>query len=314
MSQKSLSELANLKSFHLAGIVPVAGQPLDFGFPWHDCLVPISSNFLAIERAVLECATAGCETIWIVCPSDMQPLLKHRLGEMVQDPVWISRKMDVFPSESRREIPIYYVEVHPRDQNKRDCLAWSILYGAKVATKVCNGLSQWVAPNKYYVAFPYAVYPSQHLRKYRSEISNHGTFFVLTDRGNSVLDGEYAGFAFDSSQVGRLIKCFWDKQTGKYDPSQPTSERRDGKYITKLLPKEKRYSGRYFKLEEVFAQLDTSDKSYKVEMEWYYDIGSWENLCTYLSSEESQKMQKPKLSYLKYRTWNKVGEDEPETI
>ena len=70
-------------------------------------MTPIAPNFLAIERAVLECATAGCETIWIVCPSDMQPLLKYRLGEMVQDPVWISRKFDVFPSESRKQIPIY---------------------------------------------------------------------------------------------------------------------------------------------------------------------------------------------------------------
>tara|TARA_R100001594_G_scaffold139253_2_gene183510 strand:+ start:2779 stop:3723 length:945 start_codon:yes stop_codon:yes gene_type:complete len=314
MSQISSSEHVNLKSFHLAGIIPVAGQPLDFQFPWHDCLVPISSNFLAIERAVLECATAGCETIWIVCPSNMQPLLKHRLGEVVQDPVWISRKMDAFPSESRREIPIYYVEVHPRDQDKRDCMAWSILYGAKVAKKVCNTLSQWVTPNKYYVAFPYAVYPSQHLRRYRSEISNHGTFFILTDNGGSVLDGEYAGFAFDSKEIGKLTKYFWDKQTGKYDPSQPIEDRRDGKYITKLLPKEDRYSGRYFEVKDVFKHLDLTEKAFKVEMEWYYDISSWENLCEYLASDESRKMKKPKLSYLKYRTWNKVGEDDPETI
>ena len=101
MSQNSSNEFVDLNSFHLAGIIPIAGQPLDFEFPWHDCMTPIAANFLAIERAVLECATAGCETIWIVCPSDMQPLLKYRLGEMVQDPVWISRKFDVFPSEGK---------------------------------------------------------------------------------------------------------------------------------------------------------------------------------------------------------------------
>ena len=96
MQQNSSEEYIDLKSFHLAGIIPTAGQPMDFNFPWHDCLVPISSDFLAIERAVLECATVGCETIWVVCHSDMQPLLKHRLGESVQDPVWISRKHDLF--------------------------------------------------------------------------------------------------------------------------------------------------------------------------------------------------------------------------
>jgi len=78
----------NSHSFHLAGIVPVAGQKLDFNFPWHDCLQPIGKNYLAVERAVLECAYAGCETIWVVCHNDMQPLIKHRLGEYVLDPVF----------------------------------------------------------------------------------------------------------------------------------------------------------------------------------------------------------------------------------
>ena len=310
MFQKSSTELVDLNSFHLAGIIPIAGQPLDFEFPWHDCMIPIAPNFLAIERAVLECATAGCETIWVVCHSDMQPLLKYRLGEMVQDPVWISRKFDVFPSESRKQIPIYYVEIHPRDQSRRDSLVWSILYGAKVAKKVCVGLSQWVAPNKYYVAFPYAVYPSQHLRKYRREISHHGNFFLLTDKGNSVLDGYYIGFAFEAKEVGKLIKYFWDKQTGKYDPSQPVEERKQGKYFTKLLPDELRYSGRFFKVEDIFNQLDNSEKIFKIEMEWYYDISSWENLCKYLSSEHRKKMLRPKLPFFKHKKWKKIGEDE----
>ena len=310
MFQESSSAFADINSFHLAGIVPVAGQPLDFNFPWHDCMTPIAPNYLAIERAILECATAGCETIWIVCPSDMQPLLKHRLGEMVQDPVWISRKHDVFPSESRKEVPIYYVEFHPRDEGKRDSLPWSILYGAKVAKKICNGLSQWVVPNKYYVAFPYAVYPSQHLRKYRKEISNHGNFFLLTDKGDSVLDGYYIGFAFEAKELGKLIKYFWDKQTGKYDPSQPVEERKDGKFFTKVLPLEQRYSGRFFKVKDIFNQLDTESPTLKVEMEWYYDISSWENLCIYLASEERKRMLRPKLQFFKHKKWNKVGEDE----
>jgi|TARA_R110000824_G_scaffold52075_2_gene144813 hypothetical protein len=310
MPIESANELVDLNSFHLAGIIPLAGQPLDFNFPWHDAMLPIAPNYLAIERAVLECATAGCETIWVICPSDMQPLLKSKLGEMVQDPVWISRKHDVYPSTSRREIPIYYVEMHPRDQNRRDSMVWSILYGAKVAKKVCNSLSQWLVPNKYYVTFPYAVYPSQHLRKYRKEISNHGNFFLLTDSGESVLDGNYIGFAFQAQELGKLIKYFWHKQTGKHDPTQPVRERREGKYITKLLPEELRYSGRFFKIEDIFKELDPQVPTFKVEMEWYYDISCWENFCTYLSSEERKKMLRPKLQFFNNKKWNKIGEDE----
>ena len=39
----------NMSSFHLAGIVPIAGQKLDFDFPWHDCLQPINKNYLVMS-------------------------------------------------------------------------------------------------------------------------------------------------------------------------------------------------------------------------------------------------------------------------
>ena len=73
MSQKYSHERAftSINAFHLAGIVPVSGQPLDYDLPWHDCLQPISQNFLAVERAVLECATAGCER-------PTEPLIRKR--------------------------------------------------------------------------------------------------------------------------------------------------------------------------------------------------------------------------------------------
>ena len=73
----------NVLSFHLAGIVPVAGQKLDFDFPWHDCLQPIAQNYLAVERAVVECAYAGCETIWITIGDGQEPLIRDLLGDFV---------------------------------------------------------------------------------------------------------------------------------------------------------------------------------------------------------------------------------------
>ena len=148
------------------------------------------------------------------------------------------------------------------------------------------------------------------MRKHRKEISNHGNFFLLTDKGDSILDGYYIGFAFEAKELGKLIKYFWYQQTGKYDSSQLIEERKDGKFITKLLPIEERYSGRFFNVKDIFNQLDPERPTLKVEMEWYYDISSWENLCIYLSSEERKKMLRPKLPFFKYKTWNKIGEDE----
>ena len=99
---------------HLVGVIPVAGFEGDFGFPWHDCLQPIAQNYLAIERSVVECAFAGADTIWIVCNDDMQPLIRHRIGEYVQDPVWLYRSYEKHPSENQKPIPIFYVPIHPK--------------------------------------------------------------------------------------------------------------------------------------------------------------------------------------------------------
>tara|TARA_Y100001938_G_C8089238_1_gene434026 strand:- start:1327 stop:2256 length:930 start_codon:yes stop_codon:yes gene_type:complete len=296
-------------AYHLAGIVSLLGPQNQFNLPWDDHLMPIAPNFLAIERAILECATVGCETIWVVCYPKVQPLLKKRLGESVQDPVWISRKFDVFPSQSRRQIPIYYVECSPKDEKIRDSQAWGFLYGAKIAKKVSTSLSKWIIPDKYYCCFPLSVYPSQLLREYRELLNKDGCFFVLTDKGESALDGKQIGFAFDKKHLGDLILFFWKNATGKLDPSQPVEERKEGKYITQLLPKEERYSGRWLSVDFVFQSL--AQHGYNmIEMPWYYEIDTWDKWQLFLRSEECGLLQYPKLKLLNSGKWNKIADEE----
>tara|TARA_Y100000310_G_scaffold318118_1_gene371808 strand:+ start:13188 stop:14114 length:927 start_codon:yes stop_codon:yes gene_type:complete len=298
--------IPHIDSFHLAGIISLLGKESDFNFPWADCLMPIAPNFLAIERSILECATVGCESIWIVCLPETQPLLKHRLGESVQDPVWFARNQDKFPSQTRKEIPIYYVDCNPKDEGKRDSQVWGVLYGARLAKRVTRSLSHWIEPDKYYVSFPMSIYPSQHLRKYRNLISKEGNFFVLTDKGESILNGKKIGFAFDKKYLGELIAFFWRKATGKFDSLQPSSERRKQKFITKVLPLEERYSGRFFAFDYIFKQIE-KEPSTSVEMSWYYEVDSWEKWKTFLASKESTILKYPKLKLLNAGKWNKIG-------
>ena len=91
--------------FHLSGIIPVSGNKEgDLKFPWHDSLMPLGNDYLAVERSVVECAYAGCETIWIVCNDDIQPLIRYRLGDYVKDPVWFNRsKYGKYPKNETRE-------------------------------------------------------------------------------------------------------------------------------------------------------------------------------------------------------------------
>ena len=158
---------------------------------------PIGQNYLAVERAVVECAWAGCETIWIVCHYEMEPLIRYRIGDFIQDPVWINRTKERFPSEHQRRIPVFYVPIHPKDRDKRDCLGWSVLYGALVAYSISKKISTYAVPNRYYTAFPYGVYPPEVLRPHRKQISSDRPF-VLSFLDTTVKDGEYLGFTFDA--------------------------------------------------------------------------------------------------------------------
>ena len=279
----------NQKSFHLAGVVPIAGQPLDFNFPWHDSLMPIGEEYLALERAVVECAAAGCETIWIVCHKDTQALVRHRLGEWVYDPV--SLKRGPYSSEEEKQIPIFYVPIHPKDRDKRDCLGWSVLYGALTSYHISRKLSKWVVPDKFYVAFPYGVYSPDILRTHRKKISSSGTFH-LTHEGKSVKDGEYLGFTFDGEDFKKCRSSVREQATATYDTEG------------NKLPLEKRYSARHFSLDIVFKSVIMEEEN-AVELPWYHRVDSWKDYRNFLSSEET--VIKPER--MEYNEWNPIGHD-----
>ncbi len=285
-------------SFHLAGIVPVAGQQLDFNFPWHDCLQPIGKDYLAVERAVWECACAGCETIWVVCPDDMQPLIRYRLGDYVQDPLRFNLPRKTFPKEHERTIPIYYVPIHPRDKDKRDCLGWSVLYGALTAYWLSKTISKWVVPDRYYAAFPYGVYDPSLLIPYRTSISSKKPFYVsYSDK--SVKNNEYLGFTFDAEDFKQARRIIRKEGTGEF-PEYNAKER---------IPLEERWSARFFELDKIFTCV-IIEGAETLALPWYYNINSWDNLRSYLGSEN--KLDKPPDNMLEYHEWNLIGEDNEE--
>lgn len=273
---------------HVAGIIPVAGQPLDFNFPWHDCMQPIAKNFLAIERAVLECATAGCKTIWIICPTHMQPLLRKRVGEYIHDPVLLLKmKYKRFSNEVLRPIPIYYIPTHPKDKRKRDSLIWSILYGAKVVHRISSSISKWLIPTKFYITFPYAVFPSQFVRKYRRQIV-HAKRFFASFNGKTIRDGEFLPCAIPYTDIKNLKKEFLHLATGLKTQTDVIGNKLE---TLEFLPIEERYSGRFLKVQDVFSSL--SPEGFNMEVIWYHNISSWEGFCGYLGSEDRKKMQRP---------------------
>ena len=281
------------QNFNIVGIIPTAGQKLDFDFPWHDSLQPIGKNYLAVEKAVHDCAMAGCKTIWIVCNKEMQPLIRHRLGDYIVDPYryFMTAKFANIPKKI--EIPIYYVPVHPKDVDRRDSLAWSIITGAQSSYWVSKKLSKWVIPNRYFVAFPYGMFSTFYLKDYRKYI-NKPTPFYVSHEGKSFKDNLYLPFTFDSEDFLRCRKKFRKEETPGYRSDRSRVKAADA------------FTGRFFEHGYVFDQVEEEGANV-LEIPWYYDVSSWEGLKKWLVSDYS--LDKPKEFILSYHEWNPIGVD-----
>jgi len=272
-----------MSKFHLAGVIPVAAQALDFKMPWHDCMMPLNEDYLAVEHSVVECAYAGCETIWIVCNDDVQPLIKSRLGDYVQDPVWSFRKYEKAISNFNKPIPIYYVPIHPNDRNKRDSLGWSVLYGAYMAWKTARKMSKWIAPDKFYVSFPLCVYTPYFLREIRKKISSP-TNSLVECNGKTILDGEPLPFTFDFDMSSQLTR---DLKKKAYDHSLIET--------------------RNFSLYDIFGHMDmTGADTHTIDECWKID--SWENFSRDIF-EISQKIKRPSKYILKTMKFKGMGDN-----
>jgi len=240
--------------FHLAGIVPVTGEKLDFNMPWHDSLTPLSQDYLAIEHAVYECACAGVSTIWVVCKEGTTPLIRHRLGDWVYDPVEIDRIAKNPRSIQRdniRRIPIYYVKLKPIDFERRESLGWSTLVGAITSFRMSFRISKWLIPDKYFVSFPYGIYDANVLRKKRNMLRSSKSY-VISHEGSDVTSGLHTAFTFD-----RDVFVYARREVRKYKTS----------------------------LEDIFRSV-AEDNPTKIEVPWYHQIDSWEGYREYMSSSE----------------------------
>ena len=257
-----------MQTFNLAGIVPVAAPELDFNMPWHDSLMPIGKNYLAVERSVLECAYAGCESIWIVCNNSVQPLIRKRIGDYVQDPVWINRKYEKFRNNFRKRIAVYYVPVSVHDQGHKDSLGWSALHGCYIANKVPKKISKKLCPDMFYISFPYGVYDVRMLKKIRKRISSMEGV-SLSHNNKTVADGEYLGFTIPWDVAKKLRSSVWAKIK---DNEQ--------------LPIDERYNIRDLSLADIYSSLSKNDK---IEIAEYYNIDNWQSYCEYMGSDTQIK-------------------------
>ena len=267
-------------SLHLSGIIPIANYETDLNVSFPELLIPVADGFNLIQKSVHECAMAGCNTIWIVANDDMAPIIRKTIGDWVYDPVYYKRDMESkFYSQLRKEVPIYYVGIKPKDQDKRDSYGWSILEGIHAAYMTSLKISKWLTPEKYYISFPFGVFDIYFIRKHRKLIRDKTKNLFFKYNGQSVADNKYLPFTMTGEDFKLCRRAINKKTTRGYLPPLP-----DQQYPSQKLPLHERWSARHFTLNDIYKPLIGMPHE-SVDLKWHYNICDWQSYVDYISSD-----------------------------
>ena len=298
-NQKTFSSQAN---FHLAGIIPVAGQPLDYDLCYPPSLLPVCPSYTMIEAAVVEAAHAGCNTIWIVCNDDISPIIRHQVGDYIQDPLHFYNKYQNHMKDRRIRIPIFWVPISAKDRDKRDCLSWSVIHGALTCLKISDKISKWLKPDKYYVSFPYGIFDPRPISKLRNKIKSKNNFYIRY-QDKTVKDNHYTSFTFGKKEFIKYRKNI-RAGTGTY-----TTDVVDERGIPRSkLPVEERWSARFFNLRDVFYGVNMENSNFYSPDE-FYNLGSWDDYREYMKSNLAANIKRPSKELFSYKEFNRIAID-----
>lgn len=250
-----------------------------------DYLLPIASNYTAVQKSVYECAMAGCSTIWIVANQDTAPVLKTTVGEWAYDPVYYNnyfrgKHLDRY----RIDIPIYYVGIKDKNRDRRDSYGWSVISGINSAWWVSWKISTWIVPKKYFISFPMGVYEPFILKENRAIIGDPDKNYFSTFNGKTVKDNLPLSFTMRKDDFINCRKHINKTTTRTFFPPGPGED-----MPSKKRPLADRWSARWFDFATVFAKTEEQD-AIKNELEWYYDISTWKGYRDYLGSEYEVKV------------------------
>ena len=241
--------------------------------------MPVDAGFTAIQKSVYECALAGCNTIWIVANQDLAPIVRSRVGEWTYDPIYFNRWQYGEGSENRREIPIYYAPIHPKDIGRRDSYGWSVLNGIYTSWRTANHISKWIIPDKYFISFPMAAYDINIIRKNRKCIGDSEKNFFASYEGKTVIDNVALPFTMTGQNYIHCRRDVNQKTTKEFYNTKEGEQ-----YQSRKLPLEERWSAKNFDLSQVFEKL-TTKKATVFDLEWYYNLSSWDQYRDYLGSD-----------------------------
>ena len=284
----------------MVGIVPIQNGPTNDGFPWPNCLTPLYKNYTALHRSVLECAMAGCSSIWVVTEKKYIPLMKSVVGSYVEDPVLAQLPVE-FKENFSMKIPIWYVSLPVRDIGRRDCYGRSVLAGAEYALLTAGRLSEHLKPEKFYVAFTESVYSPWILQKLRKKAKSKEQNIFLTIENKSIKDGVPVGFSMFQDDLKKYKLDFKSRDQGAWMGTTVKDLKR--------RPMEERNTAAKLTLDEVFRSA-TLEGAVVQDLTNAFDISTWEGYARYMASNKFYRMPKK----VKYFRFNKMKNLETRLI
>jgi len=253
--------------------------------------MPLNTGFTAIERAVTECAAAGCDSIWITVSREYLPLLRKVLGDFIYDPLFFFNMPKLqYAKNYYRRIPIFYCPMRIKDVGLKDSEAFGIINSALCARRFAAKLSSNMEPSTYYAAFYDGVYQPFISMTNRDAINRNKNFFYSFN-GKSFKDGEPLAFTFDWEQLKACHEMVRNEGTKKY---RALSEYKTDHSWLELLPKDQRYSATKFPLDRVFSSV-TLDGAKEFSLRWFHNINSWEGYRAYVAGHTTIRRPKKDL-------------------
>ena len=272
-----------MSKLNMPAIIPVAGLDTEFGMEWDASLIPVGANYTALEATVYECLHAGCSSIWIVANDDVAPLIRYRLGEYATDIRSIEQgTFKRFGDTNHKEVPIYYVPIHPRHRRKVDNYAWSILYGANTSYWIMKRFSRWTQPSQYYVSFPMGMVDPKEVLKHRASVRKN-TPFYFSYEGKTVKDGLPLSFVLDPEEWRRAKHTITTNSSTWKTPDNDKPPR-------EKLPLEERLISRRYTLIDVFGG---GPEGTEQEMNSFYDLTTWAGDGKFIASELGKRTKRP---------------------
>ena len=261
------------------GCISLENHGLSFGFPFPEYLMPIGRKTTLLDAAIINCLYFGVSSIWITVNDDYLPLVKKRVGDYGQDPVYYINAFSKYRTDTRKKVPIYFVPTMTRYRDYCDNHTFGFINAALYAQKVYSQLTKYCVPEYYFFSSPFGVFNYRDFSEKRKQLYNKKIIFECGDK--SVLTNNQLPICVDKEDIKSIRRHVVlnsnkrHKVIGDFIPN-------DTSWL-ESLPKEERFRGKKMSVAEVLSPIDESSFE-RFELSWFYDIVDWASYEEYTRS------------------------------